>query len=295
MLPTFLIVAILPPSPIMKVIDAHHHLWKYSPSEYAWMDGKPVLQSDQLIPQLSKIAVENGVNGFVTVQARQSIEETAWLLDLAKQTKLIRAVVGWVPLCDSEKLSECIDRFNADKMLKGVRHVVQDEPDDSFILGREFNRGIAALAGTGWTYDILIYGKHLTNTVAFVDIHPNQPFVLDHIAKPTIDGQNFDHQWAAGIRELAKRSNVTCKFSGVATEVRDASWSVQKIRPYWDVALEAFGAERLMYGSDWPVCLLRTSYSDWKAAVAQLASELSTSEQQAFWSGNPIRAYSMNA
>ncbi len=294
MLPILLILTVLTPSPTMKVIDAHHHLWKYSQTEYGWMDGKPVLQHDQLIPELTGIAAENGVDGFVTVQARQSVEETAWLLQLAEQTQLIRAVVGWVPLRDAHQLSECIERFAGSRLLKGVRHVVQDELDDYFILGADFNRGISALSGTGWVYDILIFGKHLKNTITFVDAHPNQAFVLDHIAKPTIQAGSMDRQWENDFRELAKRTNVTCKFSGVATEVRDSSWTIETIRPYWDVALEAFGPERLMYGSDWPVCLLRTSYADWKSTVAKLAGELNQREQDAFWSGNAIRAYSLD-
>jgi L-fuconolactonase len=276
----------------MKIIDSHHHLWQYSKSEYPWMgEAAGALKHDFLIPELELIAKANEISGFVSVQARQTIEETQWLLELAERCELIRGVVGWFDLQDAELLGLQIKQFSSCRLLKGVRHVVQDEPDDEFILGTAFNRGVEALASTDWVYDILIFGKHLANTIKFVDLHPNQTFVLDHIAKPTVATGQFDQKWATEIRELAKRSNVACKFSGVATEVRDANWDVSTIRPYWEVMLEAFGSRRIMFGSDWPVCLLRTEYNRWKSSVGQLASSLSQDEQQAFWSANASRIY----
>lgn len=278
----------------MKVIDSHHHLWQYSPIDYPWMAGKAVLQVDQLIPELQCVASANGIDGFVTVQARQSVEETDWLLQLGEQSNLIMAVVGWLPLRDLKTLGSTIERFRNSKKLKGVRHVIQDEPDDDFILGPTFNQGVSALAHTGWVYDILIYARHLRNAIPFVDSHPNQLFVLDHIAKPTIVAGKIDQGWLDDIRELSKRDHVTCKFSGVATEIRDATWDIATIEPYWNTIFESFGSSRVMFGSDWPVCLLRTSYADWKWAVGQLAKQLSPAEQLAFWSENAIRAYSID-
>ena len=275
------------------LIDSHHHLWKYSVDEYGWIsDEMAPLKRDFLIPELQEIAKQSSVDGFVSVQARQTVEETDALLELATETPLIRGVVGWVPLADP-KVAEVLDRYQDNPMLKGVRHVVQDEPDDRFILGAEFNRGIAELKGRNLVYDVLIFAKQLPASIEFVDHHANLPMVLDHIAKPTIYGAVFDEDWEKNFRELAKRDNISCKFSGVATEVRDQGWTINQIRRYWDVALEAFTPQRLMFGSDWPVCLLKTEHRRWVDAVRELASELSDDEQEAIFAKNAIRDYNL--
>lgn len=277
------------------LIDSHHHLWKYSADQYGWMnDQMSVLRRDFLAPELRQIAVESGVDGFVSVQARQVIEETQALLDIAGGEPLIRGVIGWVPLADPS-VASILDRFADAPLLKGVRHVVQDEPDDRFILGSEFNRGIDQLKGRGLVYDVLIFAKQLPASIEFVDHHPDLPMVLDHIAKPTITSGKFDDQWEQDFRELAKRDNISCKFSGVVTEVRDDSWSLETIRRYWDVALEAFTPRRLMFGSDWPVCLLKTGHSQWVQMVGELASELSDQERADIFANNAIRAYHLDA
>lgn len=277
------------------LIDSHHHLWKYSVQEYGWIsDEMAPLKRDFLIPELQEIAEQSSVDGFVSVQARQTVEETDALLELAKAEPLIRGVVGWVPLADP-KVGEVLDRYQDATMLKGVRHVVQDEPDDRFILGAEFNRGIAELKGRNLVYDVLIFARQLPASIEFVDHHANLPMVLDHIAKPTIDDAVFDSEWEKNFRELAKREHISCKFSGVATEVRDEGWSIKQIRPYWDVALEAFTPQRLMFGSDWPVCLLKTEHPRWVDAVRELASELSADEQEAIFAKNAIRDYNLEA
>ena len=231
-----------------------------------------------------------GVDGVVSVQARQSIEETEWLLGLATEHDFILGVVGWLPLAAGDVHGQ-LERWSHFPKLRSVRHVVQDEPDEAFLLGDDFNRGVALLGEYDLVYDILIFAKHLPNTLVFVDRHPQQPFVLDHIAKPTLRRGKFDQRWASDLRELAKRTQVSCKFSGLVTEVRDEQWSVETLRPYWDVALEAFGPERLMFGSDWPVCLLRSQYARWVAAVEQLSASLSLSEQQDLWGRTAMRAY----
>lgn len=174
------------------LIDSHHHLWKYSVQEYGWIsDEMAPLKRDFLIPELQEIAEQSSVDGFVSVQARQTVEETDALLELAKAEPLIRGVVGWVPLADP-KVGEVLDRYQDATMLKGVRHVVQDEPDDRFILGAEFNRGIAELKGRNLVYDVLIFARQLPASIEFVDHHANLPMVLDHIAKPTIDDAVFE-------------------------------------------------------------------------------------------------------
>ncbi|TWU46339.1 Amidohydrolase [Rubripirellula tenax] len=273
------------------LIDSHHHLWKYSTAEYGWIDeSMSVIRKDFLAKELRELAAANHVDGFVTVQARQTVAETKELLELATTEPLIRGVVGWVPLAD-QNVADVLDEFADNPRLKGVRHVVQDEADDRFILGADFNRGVNQLATRDLIYDILIFAKQLPASIEFVDRHPTLNMVLDHIAKPTIQSGAFDQNWENNVRELARRENVMCKFSGVATEVCDATWNIETIRRHWDVALEAFTPARLMFGSDWPVCLLKTGYHQWIDVVRELASELSPSEQQAFFAGNAIRAY----
>ncbi|WP_153557162.1 amidohydrolase family protein [Roseimaritima sediminicola] len=273
-------------------IDSHHHLWNYSPQQYAWIDeSMSQLRRDFTAEDLAETVMPHGVTGVVTVQARQSLEETRWLLDRATSHSLIRGVVGWVPLMEDD-IADTLQSFADEGNLKAVRHVVQDEPDEQFILGDAFNRGVALLKTHDLVYDILIYARQLEASIRFVDLHPDQPFVLDHIAKPTIDGRRMDHAWQQGIRELARRPHVRCKFSGVTTEIVDQdNWSIETIRPYWDTVLEAFGAQRLMFGSDWPVCLLGSSYERWIETVERLVEPLSPSEKQAFWSDNAIAAY----
>ncbi len=277
------------------LIDSHHHLWTYSVEQYGWIDDQmSVLQRDFLGPELNEIARESGVDGFVSVQARQVVEETVDLLRIADAEPLIRGVVGWVPLADPG-VSNVLDQFADARLLKGVRHVVQDEPDDRFILGDDFNRGVSLLKDRGLIYDVLIFAKQLGPSIEFVDRHPDQPMVLDHIAKPTIRSAEFDSQWETDFRELARRDNITCKFSGVVTEVRDDDWSIETIRRYWDVALDAFTPKRLMFGSDWPVCLLRSGHKLWLDTVRELASELSDDEQADFFANNAIRDYRLDA
>ncbi|MEM9588418.1 MAG: amidohydrolase family protein [Planctomycetota bacterium] len=273
------------------LIDSHHHLWRYSPEQYGWIDDSmSVLKQDFWSQQLREVAAESGVAGFVAVQARQSLHETDTLLSLATQEPLIHGVVGWLPLADTE-IELLVDRYGDDPALKGVRHVVQDEDAETFLRGDAFNRGIDAIGQTDWVYDVLVFGSQLAATIEFVDRHPSQPMVLDHIAKPTIRADQFDSQWEADFRELAKRPNLSCKFSGVVTEVRDPEWSVATIQRYWDVAIDAYGADRLMFGSDWPVCLLKTSHRHWTDTVRKLAESLTADEQQRLFCQNARRVY----
>ena len=204
-----------------------------------------------------------------------------------------------MPLADP-RVADHLSALADSPELKGVRHVVQDEPDDRFLLGADFNAGVAHLADFGLVYDILIYARQLPAAIEFADRHPNIAMVLDHIAKPTIDPQSYDVAWERDFRELAKRPHVTCKFSGVATEIRTSNpsdspghWSIDDIRRYWDVALEAFTPSRLMFGSDWPVCLLRTSHNRWLETVRELAASLSPAEQTKLFSKTAIDTYKL--
>jgi len=274
-------------------IDSHHHLWAINDTDYVWMtEAHEVIRRDFLISEMRAAFATGGIDGSVVVQARQMIKETQWLLGLADESPQIRGVVGWVPLM--EKSGEpYLERFAPHPKLKGVRHVVHDEPDDDFILRPDFNAGISRLKTYGLIYDILIFGKHLPQTLRFVDQHPQQEFVVDHIAKPQIAKGAFDQTWADGIRELGKREHVSCKISGMLTEVRDADWDLDVLQPYFDTVFEAFGPQRVMYGSDWPVCLLREPYHVWAKTAQQLAAALSADEQAAFWGGNATRIYGL--
>jgi len=272
-------------------IDSHHHLWAINDTDYVWMsDAHAAIRRDFLSNELNATMDASGIDGTVAVQARQMVGETDFLLELADANSRIRAVVGWVPLC--EKGGEpFLEKYAAHPKLVGVRHVVHDEPDDDFILRQDFNEGIRNLAKYNLRYDILIFWKHLPQTIRFADMHPEQPFIVDHIAKPRIKRGAFDTEWADGIRELAKREHVSCKLSGVLTEVRDDSWDTDLIQPYFETVWEAFGPDRLMFGSDWPVCLLRSSHAEWTRLADDLTRELSTDEQAAFWGGNAARIY----
>ena len=276
------------------LIDSHHHLWKYSTDQYGWISDQMLpLKADFLLPELQQTAAESSIDGFVSVQARQSLQETDDLLAMAETEPLIAGVVGWVPLAAPE-IGQTLERLGDQKFLKGVRHVVQDEEDDRFILGTDFNRGVSQLETHNLVYDVLIFAKQLPASIEFVDQHPNLQMVLDHIAKPTITADAFDNAWEMNFRELAKRRNISCKFSGVVTEVRGETWSIDQIQRYWDVALEAFTPDRLMFGSDWPVCLLKTGHTQWLETVQQLASDLSVTERNKIFSTNAIRDYNLD-
>jgi L-fuconolactonase len=264
------------------IIDSHHHLWNYSEAEYGWISPEmSALRRDftpqMLFPELTSV----GIDGTVAVQARQTLAETDWLLSLAENSPFIKGVVGWFPLSDPALENE-IDlrlRFSASVRLVGVRHVVQDEPDPLFILGDDFNRGVDILERYGLIYDILVAEHQLPAAMEFVDRHPNQFFVLDHAAKPRIAAEELE-PWSANLSELARRGNVSCKVSGIVTEANWNSWTPESLKPYLDHIFEAFGPRRLMFGSDWPVCLLAAEYREWYQTVKSYCAGLSPDEQE---------------
>ena len=277
-------------------IDSHQHLWHFDPVEYGWIDEKATaLRRSYLHGDLARELSASGLDGSVAVQARQSLVENDFLLEQAAASGgRIRGVVGWVDLA-ADDVDEVLGRYASRPRFVGVRHVVQGEPDPAFLARPGFNRGVSRLRRHGLVYDVLIYAAQLPAAIAFVDRHPSQPFVLDHIAKPTIAAGRFDEAWARSFREMAKRSHVTCKLSGIVTEVRDAAWSADVIRPYVDLAIEAFGPARLMFGSDWPVCRLETEYGDWVRAVQALTAGWSSAEQAAFWGGTAATTYNLKS
>jgi L-fuconolactonase len=276
----------------MRIIDTHHHFWKYSPREYGWIDDNmKVIRRDFLPPDLAKEIKAAGVDGAISVQARQSVEESDWLLGMAAKSGFLLGVVGWVDL-RAKNVDKDLERLSKHKKFKGVRHVVQGEPDDQFILGAAFNEGVAKLLKYGLRYDILIFEKHLKPSIAFVDKHPKQIFILDHIAKPRIKERVLS-PWRENMMELAKRPNVYCKLSGMITEADYKKWSSADLAPYFDGAMEAFGPKRLLFGSDWPVMLVAGNYKQWVDLVKQTVSRYSASEQERILSKNAIEAYQL--
>ena len=271
-------------------IDSHHHYWHYDPVEYDWIDDAMAsIRRDFLPSDLAETIAPTGIEGGVSVQARQSLEETNWLLSLAADNEFMLGVVGWVPLADPDIRATLATLANHRK-LKAIRHVVQGEPDPEFILGDAFNRGVSTLAEFDLTYDILITEGQLRPSIRFVDRHPEQRFVLDHIAKPVIR-DNLVDPWQNNIRELARRENVWCKLSGMVTEADYSSWTVDQLRPYAETVLEAFGPERVMFGSDWPVCLVACAYGRWYDIVQEFISSLSASEQERIMGHNAATVY----
>ena len=274
------------------MIDAHHHLWRYTPEEYGWIDDDMrVLRRDFLPGDLIAALATAGVDGTVAVQARQTLEETRWLLDLAEECAAIRGVVGWAPIA-GEEFPGCMEEFEHRPKLKGLRHVVQGEKDERYILREDFNAGIRCLRGSGLVYDILIYARHLPLAIEFVDEHPEQALVLDHVAKPLIK-EGLLEPWASQMRELGRRDNVWCKLSGMVTEADWATWDADMLRPYLDVAVEAFGVERLLVGSDWPVCLVATEYGRWFAVLREYFAGFSEEERAAVFGGNAVSVYGL--
>ena len=274
-------------------IDSHHHFWKYDPITYSWMNDKmDILKVDYQPVDLKKEIAEVGIDGVVSVQADQSLRETDDLLEYAKVNDFILAVVGWLPLAN-DNVRDLMDKYADNSLLKGIRHVVQDEPDDDFILGEQFNRGVSLLKEYNWIYDILIYERQLSPSIQFVDCHPEQIFVLDHIAKPRI-GDSMIEPWKTQMFEMAKRENVSCKLSGIATEANWSEWKKEDLIPYMDVALEAFGPDRMMFGSDWPVARLAVEYGPWVEICREFISTLSGDEQKLIEGNVASKVYGLN-
>jgi L-fuconolactonase len=273
-------------------IDAHHHLWRYSAEEYGWISAAmPQIRRDFTPADLKKQTDATGIDGAIAVQARQTLEETQELLALADAHDFLSAVVGWAPIA-GDGFPALLSELTRHPKLRGLRHVIQDEPNENFILGEAFNRGISALLSAGLVYEILIFEKHLPQTIQFVDRHPNQIFVLDHVAKPRIR-EGLLSPWRERITELARRGNVYCKVSGMATEADWQSWTEADLRPYFDTVLEAFGAKRLMMGSDWPVCLLATGYERWFEVLDGWTAVLSKTERERFCGGTAEEVYKL--
>ena len=274
------------------VIDSHQHFWKYEPVKHSWIDDDmSVIRRDFLPSDLAKVYLENSIDGCVAVQADQTQEETDFLIDLASINNFIKGIVGWVDL-RAENIENVLEKYSTDKIVKGFRHVVQGEADHNFLLRPNFSRGISLLEKHNFTYDILVFPHQLGSVLEFVKKFPHQKFVIDHIAKPYIKDGYFEG-WATMMTAIGKHENVSCKMSGMVTEADFNTWTPEQIHPYMDTALEAFGSKRILFGSDWPVCLVAGNYSKIKKLTTDFISQLSQIEQNSIMGNNAIEFYNL--
>ena len=279
----------------MTRLDAHQHFWRYLAADYPWIDpgGRMVvLRRDWLPLNLWPLLEAHGLDGCIAVQARSSAEETDFLLDLARKFEWIAAVVGWVDLRAAD-LAIQLARWQGQAKLVGFRHLVQDEPDvEALLADPAFNRGVAALQTAGLTYDVLVRAPQLRLVPAFCARHDRHWLVLDHLGKPAIaGGRESDAAWQAQLVRLAALPHVVCKLSGLVTEVGDRAVDATEICRYLDTALELFGPRRLLFGSDWPVCLLKAEYSEVFELIDRWAAPLSEDERATLFGGTAARCY----
>lgn len=271
-------------------LDSHQHYWRYDAAQYPWIDDRrEILKRDYLPSDLESQLETTGFDGTIAVQACQSISDTVFLLQLADEHDSIKGVVGWVDLC-SDRVEDQLHRFEPHPKLVGVRHIVHDEPDDDFMLRAAFRRGISRLREFDLTYDLLLFPRHIPRALRLVEEFPEQPFILDHIAKPFIRDGQFS-PWREDLRRLAAFSNVTCKLSGLVTEARWDGWRPEDIYPYLDVVVDAFGPSRLMIGSDWPVCLLAGDYARVMQVVIGYVDRLPEPDRRGILGENAARLY----
>ena len=275
-------------------IDSHQHFWRYEAVEYGWIDDSMAsLRRDCLPADAQREMARAGFDACVAVQARQALEETRWLLALADTHAFIAGVVGWIDLQAPEARRQ-LELFAVHQKLVGVRHIVQSEPDDRFLLRPEFGRGLGLLEEFGLAYDLLVYSRHLPVAAEMATRFPGQRFVLDHLAKPDIRGGGGLHSWERDLRKLAMCGNVWGKLSGLVTEADWTGWTPQQLRPYLDVAFDCFGPDRLMIGSDWPVCTVAADYARTMAVVVDYLAERPASERDAVLGGNAQRFWNLS-
>jgi len=273
-------------------IDSHQHFWHYDSSQHNWIDEKMMaIRRDFQPPDLLPVLKQNNIDGSVVVQVDQNLEETNGLLALAGQHDFIKGVVGWVDLL-SDEVEEQLNVFKGNKMLKGFRHIVQSEPE-GFMLSQDFKHGISKLKNYGFTYDILIYPHQLNESLQLVTDFPDQLFVIDHLAKPYIAKGDISN-WSKMIEKFKERTNVYCKISGMVTEAIWDQWQYDQLSPYLDVIFNVFGTDRVMFGSDWPVCLLAAEYEEVLSVVNKYTSAFSKDEKAKIYGQNACIFYDLN-
>ncbi|ETT52684.1 amidohydrolase family protein [Paenibacillus sp. FSL H7-689] len=274
-------------------LDAHQHFWEYNVAEYGWIGEEMKTIRQSFLPEdLEPLLVQSGLDGCIAVQARQSLTETEWLLQLADRHECIKGVVGWVDLCSDEVRNQ-LELFASNPYLKGVRHVIQDEPDLKYVLREDFQRGISLLKKYDLAYDLLVSKEQLPYAVELVKTFPEQRFVLDHLAKPDIKS-GIISPWKEALESLAAQPNAYCKLSGMVTEADWANWTPKDFTAYLNIAIEAFGAERLMFGSDWPVSNVSATYSEVYGLIMSHINALPISDQQMIFGGTCAAFYQIS-
>lgn len=274
------------------IIDTHQHFWKYNPVKDTWIDERmEILKRDFLPADLAPELQKNHVDGCIAVQAHQSEKENNFLLALARENNFIKGVIGWVDLC-GENCEEHIARLSQSKLLKGFRHIIQTEPD-GFMMQKRFQQGIAVLKKYNLLYELLVYPRQLKEAIRLVENHPDQQFVLDHIAKPQLS-QAINPQWEYYIQKLARFPNVSCKLSGLVTETRNFHWQNVNFHPFLDTVVNAFGTDRVLFGSDWPVCLLGGNYGQILQIITDYLENFSDTECNKIMGLNAARLYKLS-
>ncbi|WP_315372577.1 amidohydrolase family protein [Paenibacillus xylanexedens] len=274
-------------------LDAHQHFWEYNVAEYGWIGEEMKAIRQSFLPEdLEPLLVQSGLDGCIAVQARQSLTETEWLLQLADRHECIKGVVGWVDLCSDEVRNQ-LELFASNPYLKGVRHVIQDEPDLKYVLREDFQRGISLLKEYGLAYDLLVSKEQLPYAVELVKTFPEQRFVLDHLAKPDIKSGILS-PWKEALESLAAQPNAYCKLSGMVTEADWANWTPSDFTAYLNIAIEAFGAQRLMFGSDWPVSNVSAPYSEVFGLIISHINGLPILDQQMILGGTSAAFYQIS-
>lgn len=275
------------------IIDSHNHFWKYDPLTHDWIDeSMGVIRRDFLPAGFEPVLVQNGIDGTIAVQADQSEQETFFLLELGEKDSRIKGVVGWVDL-RSDHIFERLKYFSQFEKLKGFRHIIQSEPDPNFMLDVKFRNGISLLSEFGYTYDLLIYPQQMGAALKLIELNPQQSFVIDHLAKPNIKAGKID-LWRDLIIQIGRHKNVMCKLSGMVTEADWQAWGETDFEQYIDVVVKAFGIDRVMFGSDWPVCLLAASYGQVKNILANYFSSFPLADRQRVFAQNAIDFYQLN-
>lgn len=273
-------------------VDTHQHFWIYNQEEYKWIDESMAKLKRNFLPShLNRVLKRNGIDFCVTVQAQQTLQETKWLLELAQNNSFIKGIVGWVDL-KSSSMEQDLEKFAAYKKFKGVRHVLQDEKDDRYMLRLDFKQGLRQLEKYGLTYDILIYPRHIKYACTLIGEFPNQKFIIDHLAKPLIKESKIE-PWIKDMQKLAREDNVFCKLSGMVTEANWDSWKQEDFVPYMETLLEVFGPNRLLFGSNWPVCTVAAKYEQVLGIVTNFISSLSPAEQAHIMGQNAIDFYNL--
>lgn len=274
------------------IIDSHQHFWNYNSQRHSWIsEDMKAIRRDFLPEDLYSLYKANDISGCIAVQADQTLDENQFLLQLCQEHKFIKGVIGWVDF-QQDGVESILEEHDYQPLIKGYRHVVQNESDNTFLLRPRFVEGISFLKNRNLVYEILVYWHQLPAVLEFAKLFPNQQFVVDHIAKPDIKNK-YRSAWELLIKELAKFSNVSCKISGMVTEADFNNWDLDQFLPYMDVVLEAFGSDRIMYGSDWPVCLVAANYSQVLHIAKSFANQLSTDEQANFFYKNALRTYNL--